>query len=398
MKILLVPSIFLPSIGGVELNTYELAKHLSKMGNEVTVLSSNWRQWKLPFHEVIDNIDVYRLPFYVFRGTIKSLIAFIICFPVSLFGTFYLIQKLKPNIINIHFVGANAFYILLIHFLKKMPLIVTFCGNEVINVPDPALIGKKGYTKTEVAWMKWIILSLMNRADYITALSGYLLKKAEELNHNISNKSSRIFMSGITQRSAASVSSPESRPFLLAVGRLAKQKGFDLLPEAFHSISINNKEISLVVIGDGPEKESITKKIYHYNLQNRIALKGKLPKSQIGYFYKNCLFSVVPSRWEGLGAVILEAFSYGKPVIATKIGGIPEMVIDGVTGILIESEDIKQLSAAMMKLLADTNLREKLGANAKSFAKEIGDWNNIAQKYYEVYQNVLKKCGNYAIN
>lgn len=87
--------------------------------------------------------------------------------------------------------------------------------------------------------------------------------------------------------------------------------------------------------------------------------------------------------------VIFESFSWGKAVIATEVGGVPAAVKDGLNGLLVRSESVQELSAAMDTLLKDGNLRAELAANEKNFMDEIEDWDKVAQRYCEVYQFVL---------
>ena len=167
-------------------------------------------------------------------------------------------------------------------------------------------------------------------------------------------------------------STGEMQPFVLAVGRLANEKGFDLLVEAFEPVALCHKDISLVIVGDGPDRELLMAKVLQLNLKDRVKMKGELPKDQIGAYYRDCLFVVAPSRWEGLGRVLLEGFSYGKAVIATRVGGIPEIVTDGVTGLMVKPENKSELTDAMRRLLTDGELRKRLGADAKSFVDTLG--------------------------
>jgi len=385
MKILLVPSSYVPSKGGVELNTHELAKSLKKMGQEVIVITSNWREFKLSSHETIDGIEVFRLPFYIFRGSIKSLIAFMICFPVAFAGTFRLVKKLRPDVINVHFVGSNALYILIAHLITKIPIVVTFHGNEVTTVPDPISLG---YTQIELKLMLWITNWLLRHARHITTVSNDLIRFAKKSSQNISAPVTAILLAGTIENSS-STSPGIGRPYILTVGRLATQKGIDLLIEAFVPIAQKNSLISLVIVGDGPEKPAIEKQVSVLNLVDRVRLIGALPKEEIVPYYENCLFVAMPSRWEGLGTVILEAFSFQKPVVATSVGGIPEMVIDGRTGILVNPENVEQLTDAIARLINDSKLREELGANAKDFVLKMGGWDRVAEQYMEVYRMSL---------
>ena len=98
---------------------------------------------------------------------------------------------------------------------------------------------------------------------------------------------------------------------------------------------------------------------------------------------------VLSSRWEGLGSVILEAFSFGKPVVAPAVGGILEIVLDNINGLLTEKGNIPQLTEAMEKLLTNESLRKGLGLAAKNFMHEIGGYEKCAERYLEVYRQIL---------
>jgi glycosyltransferase involved in cell wall biosynthesis len=392
MKILLVPELYLPVVGGIEVNTHGLAKALAKKGHEVVVLTSNFGLRSLPYHEKIDGIETFRLPFYVFKGSIKSLLAFLVCFPIALLGTCALIWKFNPDVINIHFPGNNALYILLADFVKPAPLVVSLHGNEVINIPDKPQVGSKEHMRMK--WMKRIIRGLLQRADHVTAVADFLLEGAIDLDNQIGSKYTRIFMGGFAPHQISNSSISFHNPFILAVGRLGKQKWFDLLIEAFKPLSEIHKQVSLLIIGDGPDRELLTEKIRDYNVQDRVILKGALPKDEIMPYYAGCLFVGLSSRWEGLPTVIWEAFSLGKPVIAPAIDGIPEVVFDKVNGLLFEKGNLPQLTSAMEKLLTDEPLRTKLGAGAKSFMDDIGGYDKCAERYLKVYRQVLMAKGN----
>jgi len=387
MKILLVPGTYLPSLGGTEVNTHGLAKALSKKGHNVVVLTSNFGLWNLPFHEKIDDVEIFRLPFHLFKGSVKSLLAFLLCFPIALIGTCALIRKFDPDIINVHYGGITGLYILLAEFFKPVPLVVTLHGNEIIDIPDVPQMGDKFYARTKL--MQRIYHSLLKRADHITAVSEFLLKTAHDLYNLDESKSTRIFMGGFRPQQGKDSSISIHEPFILAIGRLTKQKGFDLLIEAFKPLAEIHKDISLIIVGDGPEREHLSEKIRHHNLADRIILKGSLQRDKIPPYLEECLFMVLSSRWEGLGSVILEAFSFGKPVVAPAVGGILEIVLDNINGLLTEKGNIPQLTEAMEKLLTNESLRKGLGIAAKNFMHEIGGYEKCADRYLEVYRQFL---------
>src|SRR4030042_3532632 len=122
MKIALVPCSYLPSIGGVQINTHSLAKKLRDIGIDVHVITQKGRYLS---HYTYKAINVETLPFYLFRGTIKSFLGFLIRSAVCLVKGFVVFKRMKPAIINVHFLGANAFYIMILHKVVPFRLVVT---------------------------------------------------------------------------------------------------------------------------------------------------------------------------------------------------------------------------------------------------------------------------------
>jgi glycosyltransferase involved in cell wall biosynthesis len=146
-----------------------------------------------------------------------------------------------------------------------------------------------------------------------------------------------------------------------------------LLIDAFRHLSEVHQEVSLIIIGDGAEREHVIEKIKRHQLKYRIILKGSLRRDKILPYYEGCLFCGFPIRWEGLPTVGWEAFSFGKPVVATAVCGIPEVVKNEINGSVAEKENIPQHSEAMERLLINESLRKKLGIAAKKVMEEIGD-------------------------
>lgn len=171
---------------------------------------------------------------------------------------------------------------------------------------------------------------------------------------------------------------------VLFIGELTKTKGADLLLRAFKAIGeLNN--ITLTCIGDGIEKENCGKFIKENSLERKVKLLGALPYEETLREVGNSDFLILPSQTEGIPRVILEAFAFEKAVIASNIGGIPEVVKDGETGILVEYGDVEALANAILRLSADRSLREKLGENGRNFLSKLPSWEQITGKILDMY-------------
>ncbi len=146
----------------------------------------------------------------------------------------------------------------------------------------------------------------------------------------------------------------ENKTFL-SLGRLEEAKGYDLLMESFKVFADKNKEWNLNIVGDGSKKEFLTQKIQEYSLQDRVTLYPftKNVKEKM----KEASVFLLPSRWEGFGLVILEAFEMGLPVIAYELGPVQEIIDNNKNGYLIEKFDVSKYANAMLDI---ANNKEKL--------------------------------------
>ncbi|WP_042775276.1 glycosyltransferase family 4 protein [Sinorhizobium fredii] len=158
------------------------------------------------------------------------------------------------------------------------------------------------------------------------------------------------------------------RNILAAVGRLTRQKGFDLLLEAFSKISKSHPKWKLVIWGEGDERRSLEALRDALGLQERVEMPGLTPRP--GLWIENADVFVLSSRYEGWGNVLLEAMAAGLPVVSYECDWGPRvMITHGSDGILVPTEDVEALAKALDRVLADRELREQLGARAVASAQ-----------------------------
>jgi glycosyltransferase involved in cell wall biosynthesis len=139
--------------------------------------------------------------------------------------------------------------------------------------------------------------------------------------------------------------------------------------------------LPLVVVGDGPLRAQLPQAL------------GFVPPAEVGAYLERAAIVVCPSRREGYGVVAREAMAYGRPVIATAVGGLPDAVIDGETGLLVPPRDVAALRTALERLLADADLRTRLGAAARRFAEERLGFAAAAAATIEIYDGVIGSRG-----
>jgi phosphatidylinositol alpha-1,6-mannosyltransferase len=177
---------------------------------------------------------------------------------------------------------------------------------------------------------------------------------------------------------------------ILTVARLVRRKGIKYLIEAMPRVLRSLPDTVLLVVGDGPEKPRLEEEARILGLASRVSFLGKVPEQKLIAFYQASDVFVLPAivdsemNTEGLGVVLLEAMSMGKPVVASGVGGIPEAVVNGETGLLVKPQDPNDLADAIIRLLGNSELSRKMGDNGRQRVKEVFDWDIVAASFSEV--------------
>jgi len=180
-----------------------------------------------------------------------------------------------------------------------------------------------------------------------------------------------------------------AKPIVLFVGRIDDpRKGFDVLLKAFKIVSERCDAI-LVAAGSGSVKKAqqLASKL---DIDSRIIFTGFVPDNVLGTFYSICNVYVCVSKLEGFGLTILEAMAAAKPVVATRVAAIPELVNQGINGILVEPEDISGLAEGICRLLEDPTTSTEIGRNNQKYAMQFS-WRKNAERIERVYFSLVEE-------
>jgi glycosyltransferase involved in cell wall biosynthesis len=174
--------------------------------------------------------------------------------------------------------------------------------------------------------------------------------------------------------------------FIIAIGRLSKEKGFSLLLEVMPRLLKKDFDPHLVLLGEGAERSNLEMAILKNGLQDKVFLGGYREGAR-KYIPLFDLF-VMPSLTEGLPITLLEAMQSGTPIVASSVGGIPEVLDDGKSGVLINSESVEELETAILKIAEDKLFSKKLKDNATKRVKTKYSCTSMANKYSRIYARV----------
>tara|TARA_Y100000310_G_scaffold45098_1_gene42061 strand:+ start:1007 stop:2203 length:1197 start_codon:yes stop_codon:yes gene_type:complete len=183
--------------------------------------------------------------------------------------------------------------------------------------------------------------------------------------------------------------------FLLFVGRIAEKKGLTYLLDAMPAVVKKFPKVKLVVIGDGPLKTRLEAQASAMKLDGHVIFAGKRKNEDLGKYFASADVFVGPSivtdsgDTEGLGVVFLEAIASGTAVIGGNVGGVPDIIKDGKTGLLVEEKNSKELSKKIVELLGDKKKREKMVKAGQKHIKDNYDWEKVTKKFEDLFKKIL---------
>ena len=224
---------------------------------------------------------------------------------------------------------------------------------------------------------------LMANREALEALPARWRKKAQLLSVN-----------GI---SSHELSPPEQRPqngklTVLSAGRLVPLKGFDLALRAFARIAVQHPNAELVIVGEGPELDRLTNLRRELGVVTQVRFESWMPRERLLANMRDCDVFLFASVRDGGGLVVVEAMAAGKPVVCLDLGG-PGLHINNACGYKIPAhhpeQAVRDMAAALEKLASDPNLRPRLGQAAYERAREIYDWDRVAERVIGAYEETV---------
>ncbi len=378
MHVLLLSSNYLPQVGGVEVALDHLARYLIAQGQRVTLVTS--RSGAKGYGvEKRGEIEVHRVYLGVPGSGWKSTAAFPLLAPITLLYLRGLVQRAQPNLINLHFADNATLYALALAQWFHLPLIVSLHGTDVERLPHERRV------------YRWLLHEALRNATAITACSSALLDSVTS-SHLSMNAPAVVISNGIAVETFAKAEPcPHERPYILTISRLVHAKGVDLILRGFAQLPAEYHHVSLWIIGDGPLRSKLERLAFELGLRDRVLFLGSISQELVSSLIAGCEVLALGSRSEAFGIVLLEAMAAGKPVIATAIGGIPELVSHGQNGLLVPPEDPEALSNAMAQLLADAELRRVMGQHGRSFVQRHYTWERQGERFLDLYRKVLSQ-------
>ena len=288
-----------------------------------------------------------------------------------------IIETEKPHILHAHYATSYGLIGVLLNF---HPLVISVWGSDVFEFPRKNILYKYLF--------KYILL----KADIVLSTSNFMAKelilytkKRIEvtpfgIDLNIFNPQSRL---------------PNKSTNEITIGIikfLEKKYGVDYLIHAFKLVSdeLYNYKLRLLIVGSGSQMDNLIKLVEELGLKDKVEFTGKIDHENIPLYHNQLDIAVYPSKSESFGVSVIESSACAVPVIASSIGGLPEVIENGVTGILVEPGNINKLSLVLKELIIDDNKRKNLGIAGRKMVKEKYDLQKNIDQMINIYKSIIK--------
>ena len=368
-KVVMVIAQFYPLLGGAEIQAQKLAAALRARGVEIFVLTRRIKN--APAYESVDGIPVYR--------SIRS-----VNVPL-LFGVLYVI-----SVAWFLYKRRNEYSIIHCHILQEYQTFVALVFKLLFNKKVIAKMSSSGPT-SDVKLMKntlagRVTIRLMRNADRIISLCSQ--STSELLEEGMPADRVAQIANGVdTSRFTISARRSNNRKMITFIGRLDGYKGVDCLLGAFRQVIQGCPDVTLKLVGDGPDAMELTRQAEALQIQGRVVFRGR--QVDVAKELSETDIFVLPSLSEGMSNVLLEAMACGLPVVATEVGAAADMISNRVNGMLVPPGNPAALSNALIELLRNDVFAGSLGIAARKTVEERYGLERTADCYEKLYRRLL---------
>lgn len=374
-------------------------KHLLKAGGKVKVIfpvpyipmiaciRHKWKHYaNIPEKNTIEMVPVFYPRYLRFPGKwFHSLACFTQYWGVKK-TVKSIIKEFKPHVIHAHAATVAGYVGLILKKKYNLPLVCSLRGDDINKYPY--------YSRLTMSLTK----KLLSKADQLLSVSNDLKVIANTIARP--KREIRVVYNGCdlgnftySEKDRTNIRNKlgfsKKAKAIIFVGSIYKEKGIFELISAFIRLNLRYPCLHLIIVGDGPKRLALNGIVSSNNLNEKVHLVGVKPYVEISKFLSASDIFVLPTYAEGLPNVVLEAMACNLPVVATRVGGIPEVIEEGKNGILINKKDINMLTEAIEYLLRNEGLAKKMGTYGHKLVETKFSWQQKAQEVMKIYEDVV---------
>lgn len=377
MRVCMVTRELPPDSGGIGYYVYNLSRKLIERGHEVAIITRGPKARTT--QELVEGIEVFRVSFFP-----------VYPFHIWVHGTFIntLFKSFKSKFDLVHMHSP-----LVPPIKTSLPIITTVHTPSKIDAKYHEIIDFSSFAERMQSSILYPFFEsrLFSISKSVTAVSFSVANELRTYGLDIGRIA--VVGNGVDEKTFTPVNNRESgQKYVLYTGVLRARKGlFDLL-DCAEQVCRVHPDVKFIISGTGPFFSKIEHEIQKRGLHDRVMLLGRVPRGKLIQLYQNATVHVVPSHYEGLPTVLLEAMSCGLPVVATNVGGNSDVIFSGKNGFLVPPKSPQALSKVILKLLNDDKLRKEIGEAARKTIERSYTWDKIADNIQKCYEDMLQNC------
>ena len=409
MRIVIATAVYYPMINGVAVFSHNLAVGLAARGFEVAVICPS--QTGKSYMRVVDGVQTYYLksvqakvyPDQIHKVPEKKRLFYKHGFRVSVFPgpeVRRILDEFQPDVVHVQV--SDPIGLSVVSYARKRGIpVVTTEHNQPEVLTEPLRVPKL-IKKPVDAMLSAYFANRQSKSDFVTmptekAIKNFIYDKGREFEVPVAAVSNGVDLSHFKPGRApaeiyAKYNIPSNRPVVLYVGRVDPEKKVGLVVEAFSKmLDAWQGDVLplLLVVGDGVDKNRLIKKIHDIGISEAVRFLGKVLPPDLYELYKVGDVFATASTIETQGIVLIEAAACGLPLIAVDAGAVSEVCIDGENGFLCEPGNVDEISAAMLRILSDADLRDKFSLESVTIASEH-NFERTLDKFINIYERVIK--------
>jgi glycogen(starch) synthase len=367
MRVLFWSGTFWPKIGGVEVHAAKLLPALQERGHEFMVITPRRSA------EQDDKADYMGSPIYRFDFNDPALFSDMKMLRETRGRIAQLKREFRPDIVHLNALDAGMFF----HHITAR------------EFPAPMMVTLHGDWPHVSAAQDSLISQTLRHSDWVVACSQAILKRGFEFAAEIRPRSSIVY-NGMDRPGLAPTPLPSDPPVLLCLGRTAVEKGVDIALEAFAEVEARRPEVRLLIAGDGEDRAALERRSADLGLTG-VEFLGWTAPDAVPELLNRVTAVLMPSRQDSFPLTALETAIMERPIIASEVGGLPEIVLHGETGLLVPAEQPPALSDAIFELLGDMDRARRMGVAARRRVERDFSWSGHVEAYDRVYHTLARQ-------